>query len=171
MIQRSEKYVHGPLNTRPGFTLTEMMLSVLIIMVLATGAMGYQYASTRDVKISEVQAGATRIAMLLLESWKGRQGAITFDPVDVFSGTITIQTSDAGPAVPDTASGSTMTLLGSYEVVLSDVTYYVTLSYHPETDSEPMTLNATVTWRRDYSQAALQGNEQFVRFSSYLVSY
>ena len=109
--------------------------------------------------------------MLLLESWKGRQEAITFDPVDVFSGTITIQTSDAGPAVPDTTSGSTMTLLGSYEVVLSDVTYYVTLSYHPETDSEPMTLNATVTWRRDYSQAALQGNEQFVRFSSYLVSY
>ncbi|MHC4525778.1 MAG: type IV pilus modification PilV family protein, partial [Planctomycetota bacterium] len=65
---------------RRGFTLVEVMISILIVMILATGAMGYQYASTRDVKVSEVQASAARIGMLLLESWKGQQGDTSFDP-------------------------------------------------------------------------------------------
>lgn len=164
MIGRSKKRVHG-------FTLTEVMLSILIIMILSTGAMGYQYASARDVKISEVQAGAARIAMLLLESWKGHQGTVSFDPVDVFSGTMTLQTSGTGPSVPNNAAGGALMLLGSYEVMLSGVTYYVTLSYEPESASEPMVLNAAVTWRRDYSPGTLNGDELSVRYSTFVVSY
>ena len=71
-------------SARQGFTLIEIMVSILVVMVLVTGAMGYQYHSTRNVKISEVQATASRIAMLHLESWKGQQGDLAFDPVDVF---------------------------------------------------------------------------------------
>ena len=155
---------------RRGFTLTEVMISILIVMVLVTGAMGYQYNSTRDVKISEVQASAARIAMLLLEGWKGRQGDTAFDPADVFSDKMTIQTA-SGPDVPDNAAGVPLTTLGSYEVVLRSVYYYVTLSYEASSASEPMLLNATVAWRGDYTQNALEGDERFVRYSTFLVSY
>ncbi|MHC4287098.1 MAG: type IV pilus modification PilV family protein, partial [Planctomycetota bacterium] len=101
-------------SVRQGFTLTEVMISILIVMVLVTGAMGYQYNSTRDVKISEVQAAASRIAMLLLEGWKGQQGNTSFDPVDVFSDELSIQTSTSDPGVPDNSGGAPLTLLGSY---------------------------------------------------------
>jgi prepilin-type N-terminal cleavage/methylation domain-containing protein len=153
---------------RRGFSLTEVMISILIVMVLATGAMGYQYNSTRDVKISEVQASAARIAMLLLEGWKGQQGDMAFDPVVVFGDEMTIQTAP-GPSVPDNSSGIPLTLLDSYEVALRGVYYFVTLSYEASSASEPMLLNATVAWRGDYTQNALEGDERFVRYSTFLV--
>ncbi len=154
-----------------GFTLTEAMLSILIVMVLVTGAMGYQYTSTRDVKISEVQACAARIAMLLLEGWKGQQGDTAFDPVEVFGDEMTIQTSTSGPDVPDNSGGVPLTLLDSYEVVLRDVYYFVTLSYETASAQEPILLNATVAWRGDYTQDELEGDERFVRYSTFLVSH
>jgi type II secretory pathway pseudopilin PulG len=158
-------------NNRLGFTLTEVMISILIVMILVTGAMGYQYASTRDVKVSEVQAAAARIGMLLLESWKGQQGDTSFDPVDVFNSEMTIQTSATGPDVPDNAAGAPLIKLGSYEIILNNIHYYVTLSYDTESTLEPMLLNAVISWRRDYGQGDLTGDELLVRYSTFLVSY
>lgn len=154
-----------------GFTLTEVMISVLIVMILATGAMGYQYTSTRDVKVSEVQAAAARLGILLLESWKGRQGQASFDPVDVFESEMTIQTSAIGPDVPDNGDGMPLVKLGSYEIILHNVNYYVTLSYDEASASGPMLLNVTLTWRRDYTQGELQGDELFVRYSTFFIPY
>lgn len=158
-------------SDRRGFTLTEVMISVLIVMILATGAMGYQYASVRDVKVSEVQASAARIGMLLLESWKGQQGDTSFDPAEVFNSEMTIQTSAIGPDVPDNSAGTPLNKLGSYETVLHNVHYYITLSYENESALEPMLLNAAITWRRDYGQGDLTGDELFVRYSTFLISY
>jgi type II secretory pathway pseudopilin PulG len=169
MNRKKKQYIRDRCSS--GFTLTEVMISILVVMVLATGALGYQYGSTRDVKISEVQAGATRIAMLLLENWKGQQGNIDFDHVDALNSAITIETSTIGPDVPDNTNGISLTPLGSYQIVFSNIYYFITLSYEQETESEPMLLNATVTWRRDYSQGSLTGDEPFVRYSTYAVTY
>ena len=158
-------------SARQGFTLTEVMISILIVMVLATGAMGYQYNSSRDVKISEVQSSAARIAMLLLEGWKGQQGDTAFDPVAAFGDEMTIQTTTLGPDAPDNSFGVPLTPLDSYEVVLRAVYYFVTLSYEEQSASEPMLLNATVAWRSDYTQGELEGDERFVRYSTFLVSH
>ena len=154
-----------------GFTLTEVMISILIIMILATGALGYQYASARDVKISEVQAAAARIGMLLLESWKGMGGDTSFDPVDVFGSEMTIQTSMIGPEAPDNSDGLPLTKLGSYEIILNNIHYYVTLSYDDASTQEPTLLSAVITWRRDYGQGDLTGDELVVRYSTFLVAY
>lgn len=169
-MDRIETYYYG-YRKQSGFTLTEVVISILIVMILATGALGYQYASTRDVKISEVQTAAGRIGMLLLEAWKGRQGDTVFDPVEVFGGELTIQTTTAGPPVPDNAGGMPLTLLGTYEIVMGRVYYYVTLSYEEQTASEPVLLNATIAWKGDYSQGELEGDERFIRYSTYLISY
>lgn len=171
MEKHHQKKERQSLRKNRGFTLTEVMISILIVMVLATGAMGYQYNSTRDVKISEVQATASRIAMLLLEGWKGQQGDTAFDPVAVFDEEMAIQTSTFGPDAPDNSDGVPLTTLDSYEVALRGVYYFVTLSYELQSASEPMLLNATVAWRRDYTQDELEGDEQFVRYSTFLVSY
>ncbi|MHC5191155.1 MAG: type IV pilus modification PilV family protein [Planctomycetota bacterium] len=154
-----------------GFSLTEIMISVLIVMVLVTGAMGYQYNSTRDVKISEVQASASRIAMLLLEGWKGRQGDMSFDPVSIFGDQTAIETSASGPDVPDNSDGIPLTLLDSYVVISGGVCYFITLSYEAASANEPMLLNATVAWRSDYMQDELEGDEQLVRYSAFLAPY
>ncbi len=153
------------------FTLTEVVLSILIVMVLVTGAMGYQYHSTRDVKTAEVRAGATRIAMLLLEGWKGCQGETAFDPTAVFEETVTVQTASVGPAAPDNAGGVPLTTQGFYAVVLHGVHYFVTLAYETRSASEPMLLNVTVAWRRDYAAGELEGDERLVRYSTFLASY
>ena len=154
-----------------GFTLIEVMVSIFIVMILATGAMGYQYHSTRDVKLSEAQATASQIAMLQLESWKGQQGDLAFNPVDVFGDDVAIQTATSGPDVPNNLEGVPLTTLGNYEVMLGGINYYVTLSYEDPSDQEPMLLNATVAWKSDYSQGDLTGAERFVRYSAFLVSY
>lgn len=158
-------------SVRRGFTLTEVMISILIVMVLATGAMGYQYHSTRDVKTSEVQTTASRIAVLLLEAWKGQQGDLAFDPVDTFGDEMTIGTTSNGPAVPNNSVGVPLTQLDSYEIFIQGVYYFVTLSYEEASASEPMLLNATVAWKRDYTPAELEGDERFVRYSAFLTSY
>jgi prepilin-type N-terminal cleavage/methylation domain-containing protein len=160
-----------PTRQRDGFTLTEVMISVLIVMVLVTGALGYQYNSTRDVKISEVQATASRVAMLLLEGWKGQQGDLSFDPVDMFGDEMLIQTSTWGPDVPDNPGGVPLTPLNFYEIIVSDIYYYAALSYEDATASEPMLLNATVAWRRDYRQDEFEGDESFVQYSTFLILY
>jgi hypothetical protein len=109
--------------------------------------------------------------MLLLEGWKGQQGDTAFDPVDIFGDEMAIQTSASGPDVPDNSGGVPLTLLDSYEIVVRGVNYYVTLSYEEASASEPMLLNTTVAWRRDYTQGVLEGDERFVRYSTFLVSY
>lgn len=154
---------------KSGFTLIEVAISILIIMVLVTGAMAYQYRSTCDVKLSEIQATAGRLSMLLLEGWKGAQGVDDFDPVSAFDSEIIITESASGPDIPVGKSGFTMTLLGYYRIQVEDIYYYVTLSFDEASDLEPKLLNITIAWRRDYSQGLLEGNEAFIRYSTFFV--
>ncbi|MCI0498832.1 MAG: hypothetical protein L0Y36_04000 [Planctomycetales bacterium] len=165
-FQRAENH---RLVCRPAFTLTEAMISILIVMVLATGAMGYQYFSARDVKHSEVQTSAAQIAMLLLESWKGAQGDAAFNPLNEFAGQLDIQTAEAGPSSPENMSGIPLTPLGFYTVRMQGVHYYLTPAWDAPSISEPMLLNVTIAWRRDYAQGRLSGDEPFVRYSTFFV--
>ena len=156
---------------KSGFTLVEIAISILIIMVLVTGAMGYQYRSTCDVKFSEIQATAARLSMFLLERWKGAEGAVDFDPVSALSSEITIDTSATGPSLPEDGGGTSLTLLDYYEIEIEGVYYYMTLSWSDASSLEPKVLNATTAWIRDYSQGTLQGDEAFVRYSTFYVDY
>jgi len=154
-----------------GFTLVEIAISILIVMVLAAGAMGYQYHSARDVRLSEVQASAARVSMLLLEGWKGAEGTADFDPVSAFNSEITISASATGPSVPNDRDGMSLTLLGRYEITIEGVYFYVTLSWKDVSSLEPKVLNATTSWRRDYGQGTLEGNEPAVQYSTFYVDY
>lgn len=153
-----------------GFTLVEVIISILIVMVLATGVMGYQYRSAYDVKLAEIQAEAARISMMLLERWKGDEGSLHFNPVWTFT-EIEIWYSFFGPPAPDDGSGNKLKVFGHYRIKLDDTYYYVTLSWGEATDLQPRVLNATTAWRRDYTHGFLTGDESFVRYSTFSVDY
>lgn len=158
-------------HRRQGFSMTEILVSILVVMILATGALGYQYSSARNVVLSEVHASAARLALLFLESWKGQQADLSFDPTDEFSSDLTIQTSAYGPDVPDNSEGDPLTELGTYEVVIDNMYYYVTLSYDEASELVPMVLNTTIAWHGDYTQGELDGTEDTVGYSTFYVSY
>ena len=150
-----------------GFTLVEIVISILIIMVLVSGVMAYQYHSTCDVRLSEIQITAARLSMLLLEGWKGDQAAIDFDPVSAFSSEITITNSAYGPEIPTDKDGASFTLLGYYEIEAENAYYYVTLSWSEASSLEPRILNVTTAWKHDYSQGGLQGDEAIITYSTF----
>ena len=56
---------------RAGFSLVEVALAILILSILVSGAMSYHYFSARDVQKAEAEVVAGRLALLLLEGWKG----------------------------------------------------------------------------------------------------
>lgn len=159
------KTPRGTKRVYRAFTLVEVVVSILILMILVNGVLGYQYFSTRDVRLSEVQASASRLALLMLESWKGSGGAGTFDPVTQFASELNIAAIEGGPACPDEA----FTELGSYGVQMENTYFFVTLSWADASEEEPRALNAAIVWRNDYAAGTLNGTEHPVRLSCFAV--
>lgn len=148
------------------FTLVEIVISILILMVLVNGVLGYQYVSARDAKIAEVHTAAGRLATLMLQSWKGDGGTDDFDPVDRFRAEMDIRSSANGPDVPDAGA---FTLHGSYRVRMKDVSFFITLAKATATEQHPTTLHASAAWPKDYSSASLDGTENAVKLSCYVI--
>ena len=63
-----------------GVTLIESMAAMVLLSVIVTGAMGYQYYAALHTKIARAQMVATRTAQLLLEDWKSTGGSNEYDP-------------------------------------------------------------------------------------------
>lgn len=157
---------HGLARRRlRAFTLVEIVISILILMILVNGVLGYQYLSARDAKLAEVHTAGGRLATLMLQSWKGCGGSSDFDPVDAYRAELNIRTSANGPDVPEEGSFS---LYGSYRVQMNDIYFFVTLAKANASEQHPMTLHASVAWRKDYSNTALDGSENCVQMSCYV---
>ena len=62
-----------------GVSLIDAMAAMLILSVMAVGAMGYQYYAAIHAKIARAQMVATRTAQLLLEDWKSTGGKSEYD--------------------------------------------------------------------------------------------
>ena len=62
------------------FTLTEVMVAMVVLAIASLGALGYQYYAARHSRIADAQITATRTAQLLLEDWKSTGGASDYNP-------------------------------------------------------------------------------------------
>ena len=62
------------------FTLIEIMVAMVVLVVAALGTSGYQYYATKQARIAQAQITATRTAQLLLEDWKSTGGSEDYDP-------------------------------------------------------------------------------------------
>ena len=81
---------------KTGMTLVEVMMAMAILIVAILGAMMYRYHSALNARRADVQMGATRIGLLILEGWKGSMGSEDYDPSTLFSSISGITISDEG---------------------------------------------------------------------------
>lgn len=70
----------------PGITLTEVVVTIVIITVVATGGMSYRYHSAANARKADVQITAARLGWLMLDSWKGQGGYSGFSDYDIIEG-------------------------------------------------------------------------------------
>ena len=84
---------------KTGLTLIEIMVAMLLIAVGILGAMMYRYHSALDARKADVQVGAERVAMLILQGWKGAAGLDGYDPstdINLNSSDISISSANSG---------------------------------------------------------------------------
>lgn len=130
---------------RPALSIIDVMVFVVIIAIAVIGSSGYRYFSTLEIRKSDNEIAAGRIASLLCESWRGLGGASTYNPItdcnDLgFGFNITEDSQALAPVVP-----LNFTPLGYYRVISDNHTYYVTMSYY-NIDSSLLALNVGIAW-------------------------
>lgn len=80
-----------------GITLVEIMVTTVIIAVAVIGAAGYRYHSTLNARKADVQITAARLALLMLDSWKGQGGYSGYSKYDLIDGTDPYDPNDYDP--------------------------------------------------------------------------
>ena len=123
-----------------GASLVGTLVAISVLSIAIIGAAHFRYFSALDSRRAVMHSEATRIAVMLNESWRAVNGAETYDPVDDFGSGLTITGID-----DDIEYDETFTLLGIYEVGLNDKTYYAILSWK-DVSSGLRALNIIVTW-------------------------
>jgi hypothetical protein len=149
---------------RSGITLVETMNAVAILSITLIGVSGYRYCSTLDTRKADAYIASARIGYLLSESWRGMQGYEAYDPVARLGAGMTITASE-GPAAPEG-----YTVLGSYKIVLNDITFYSTLSWK-DLSSNLRALNTILVWaQRTHEQNGLNDSDKSFELTTYVLN-
>lgn len=139
-----------------GFTLVDVLLSAIILIIAVFGVIQYRYHSALEMKKAKIYTGGARLAQTLIETWRGLDGDPAFDPAGHFSPDISIS-AGSGPAKP-----ADHTLLGSYEIQWEGVDYTATMSSR-DIGNDVTALNVAVAWPLGNS-----GNDKEFRLTSYV---
>lgn len=136
-----------------GVTFVEVMVAVMVLMSAVLGAMLYQYYTAMDARKAMLHIKAARLAVTVLEGWKGAGSQIDFDPMnDLGNGhaaeyidRLGITSGSPGSALSGMNNPETV---GGYNITSEGVQYVVTLFYgDPDPDDNiPAALTALVEW-------------------------
>ena len=154
-----------PKRKSAGLTLVEIMISLVIILVVVVGAMGFRYSAVMDAREADARITAARVGSMLLDAWVSRIGDTAFDPVAEFNPGIPIAVSASGP---DVASG--FTELNKYHIICDDVNYYATLSHKPTSSGQAGELTITLNWFNDYGLWSDSAVKQSIDMTTYVRS-
>ncbi len=124
-------------------SLVGTMIAITILLIAIIGTSTFRYAAALDGRRASAHTTASRVALVLGESWRGLKGDVTLDPTELGSSEMTVSASSwNGHEKPDD-----FTLLGNYKVVLDpdSANYYATMSWK---DVQPglRALNVSVAW-------------------------
>lgn len=122
-----------------GFSLLDVIFVSVVLLIAIVGTSFYRYYSALDQRKAAMQTSAARTALLLCESWRGLQGATTFNPTTWNLSDISIS-AGSGPAVP-----SGFTALNSYAITTNNFNYTATLSWQ-DVSTGLRALNVTIAW-------------------------
>jgi len=149
---------------RSGISLIETMNAIAILSITMIGVSGYRYYSMLDARKADAYIASARIGYLLSESWRGMQGSETYDPVTRLGAGMTITASEG----PDAPGG--YTVLGSYEIVLNDITFYATLSWK-DLSSNLRALNTILVWaQRTHEQHIIDDADKSFELTTYVLN-
>jgi hypothetical protein len=144
-----------------GFTIPEAIIAMLIMAIAVLGTMSMRYQSVLDSKRADVGISASRLVLMITETWRCLAGSETFDPISTFGSELTIEQGE-GPDVPDG-----FTLLGNYKITFNGVEYYTTLSYQ-DINTAIRQLNVQAAWeQRGTEQATLDMSDKNFAITAY----
>jgi len=154
-----------------GVSLVSTMVAVVILLIALIGTSSFRYSAALDGRKAKAQTTAARIALMLCESWRGINGDVTFDPIQLCGSDLVIDTLDANLDKP-----LDFNLLGSYAVVLKpndsyNINYYATLSWK---DIQPglRALSVVLAWaQRDLGIDGVEGADKSFRLTIYTQTY
>jgi len=132
-----------------GVTLIEVMTAIFILTVVVLGTSGYRYYAALDTRRAAMHRTASRVGLLLCESWRGVKGAETYDLTADLGSELAITNSGIGPDAP-----SEFTKLNDvcYEIDIDSFHYWVTLSWR-DLSTRLRALNIVVAWSQRSSGA------------------
>lgn len=149
-------------NVRKAMTLIEVLVAATIFLIVVMGTLLCRYFGSRDVMRAEWTMDAQRLALVMLETWKGMGGTTGFDPTSDIS-TVAWEPSD-GPNTPGGLRDQ-----GSFATSAQSGRYYATLSYRNQTATTPILLHVSVSrmppgqpWSPDTAQSMASLTSYFV---------
>ena len=139
--------------------MIEAMIFIAILAIAVFGASGYRYFSTLDIRRSDNEITAGRIASQLCESWKGVGGGDSnYSPVNDTGIGLNISTTSSALAIPPPAN-FTLIQNGGYYKIISDNNsiYYATMSYRTisSANGNLETLNVIISWSSNPSNSSV----------------
>ena len=147
------------------------MISMIVILVVAIGAVSYMYASMSNAKEADVRAGAARLALLLLQSWKANGANVsTYNPANPVENINLPPLSDfATPGALNLNTASGFNLLQCYRIQVDNVKYFVEMTYD---NSTPAKLCVYVAWNKsNYASTTLSANRNLVSLADFAYMY
>ncbi len=137
-----------------GLTLIEVIIAMVILVIIAVGALRYQYYAALDARAALAQMTAIRTAQLLADDWKSTGGSAAYNPTNLKLG----------------FTGSN----GIYRITVDNLPMYMSLSYNDieHNDEAQITLRSItvrVNWRNDHrvptgpADGASMGMSTYVR--------
>ncbi|UCG47788.1 MAG: prepilin-type N-terminal cleavage/methylation domain-containing protein [Phycisphaerales bacterium] len=134
------------------FSLIEVMAATVVLAVAVVGISGYRYYAALDARKASMEAAASRIGLLLCESWRGVHGDEKYDPTSYLSSYLEIA-EDSKAKVEQVTD---FNLLGRYMLILDETSYHASLWWK---DIKPglRALHVSVAWVQP-GQAGSAGN-------------
>jgi hypothetical protein len=143
-------------------SLVETLVAVVFLMIAFIGTSSVRYYAALDGRKATERTAASRVALLLCESWRGLAGAESYDPVAYFSSTLAISEENTGPDKP-----TGFTLLGNYAITLDGANYRATLSWR-DVQSGLRALSVVVAWaQRNPGEKEIANMDKSFRLTSY----
>lgn len=147
-------------KSKDGFTIVEVMITAVILLVAVLGSSGYRYYAALDARRAAQQAEAARIGLILCESWHGVGGVGTYDPVAHLGSSMAISLMSGADG--SGFKGADFNLLGSYQVSANNMTYGAVMSWK-DINADLRALSVVVTWpvENGYLDAQAPGQKRY----------
>jgi hypothetical protein len=150
-------------KTRSGFSLVDVMISIVVLAVAVIGTTNYRYFASTEAKKGWMHITAARTALMLCENWRGVQGDETFDPITSLGSEIAITASNGPEKEAD------FILLQTFRVEINDTYYYCTMSYK-DVQAGLRALNVIMAWSPRDQKASNDETEKTFSLTVYALT-